>query len=101
MTMRFAAEMGAGAVDCRRRDGKAETLSRTVAWLWTEFCCAWMRWLARNRLRRSIALLDDRLLADIGLCPRDLGFAQRFLRGHMAGGEIWTLENMPSSKLRD
>jgi uncharacterized protein YjiS (DUF1127 family) len=101
MTMRFVAAMGAGGVDCRQREGKAETLSRTVASLWTEFCCAWMRWLARNRLQRSIALLDDRLLADIGLCPRDLGFAQRFLRGHMASANIWTHENVPLSKLSD
>ena len=46
----------------------------------TELQSAWMRLLARRRLRRSIAHLDDRLLADIGLSPEDLGFAERLAR---------------------
>jgi hypothetical protein len=36
--------------------------------------------LARRRLARSIAHLDDRLLADIGLNSEDLGFSERFAR---------------------
>jgi uncharacterized protein YjiS (DUF1127 family) len=46
----------------------------------TELQSAWMRFLARRRLRRSIAHLDDRLLADIGLSSEDLGSAERFAR---------------------
>jgi uncharacterized protein YjiS (DUF1127 family) len=45
-----------------------------------ELQSAWMRLLARRRLSRSIAHLDDRLLADIGLSPEDLGFAKRLAR---------------------
>jgi uncharacterized protein YjiS (DUF1127 family) len=100
MTLWLAAVMGADAAACRRPSSKAQTLAHRAASLWTEFCCVWMRWLARKRLQRSIGHLDDRLLADIGLCPRDLGFAQRLLRGHMAGGNVWTLKSGPSSKLR-
>jgi hypothetical protein len=39
-----------------------------------------MRRLARHRLHRSIAHLDDRLLADIGLGSAHLGFGVRFAR---------------------
>ena len=49
---------------------------------------AWMRFLARRRLRRSIAHLDDRLLADIGLSAQDLGFAERFARSRVTGSGI-------------
>jgi uncharacterized protein YjiS (DUF1127 family) len=101
MTLRLAPAMGADAAACRRPSSKALTLAHSAASLWTEFCCAWMRWLARKRLQRSIAHLDDRLLSDIGLCPRDLGFAQRLLRSHMAASHVWTLKNGPSSMLRD
>ena len=47
-------------------------------------------WRARYRLRRSIAHLDERLLADVGLHPRDLGFGQRLMRRYGAGGDIWS-----------
>ena len=41
---------------------------------------AWMRRAGRRRLARSIAHLDDRLLADIGLSAQHLGFAERAAR---------------------
>jgi uncharacterized protein YjiS (DUF1127 family) len=46
-------------------------------------------WLSVRTLRSSIAHLDDRLLADAGFSQRDLGFAERFVRGAVAGGSIW------------
>ena len=48
-----------------------------------------MRWLSRQRLSDSIAHLDDRLLADVGLGPRDLGLGERLIRRFAAGGDIW------------
>jgi hypothetical protein len=42
----------------------------------------------RNRLARSIAHLEDRLLADIGLSSQHLGFAERLARGKAARGNM-------------
>jgi uncharacterized protein YjiS (DUF1127 family) len=50
---------------------------------------AWQRQTARRRLARSIAHLDDRLLADIGLGPEDLDFAERFARRRASGLGTW------------
>jgi uncharacterized protein YjiS (DUF1127 family) len=51
------------------------------------------RWLARERLGRSIAHLDDRLLADAGFTPHDLGLGERLMRRYGAGGSIWAADN--------
>ena len=56
------------------RDAK---LPAAIASRLLQFQSAWTRLLARRRLARSIAHLDDRLLADIGLSSQDLGFAER------------------------
>lgn len=67
-------------------DQTSEVASQAAAKLrpapsrWTKLRSIWMQWLARHRLRRSIAHLDDRLLADIGLGPEDLGFSERLMR---------------------
>jgi uncharacterized protein YjiS (DUF1127 family) len=71
--------------DCGASEGEAAKLPpRAIAVRWTELRCAWIRWLARERLHRSIAHLDDRLLADIGLGREHLGFPERFARRHIA-----------------
>ena len=41
-------------------------LPAAIASRWVEFRSAWNRQASRRRLARSIAHLDDRLLADIG-----------------------------------
>jgi hypothetical protein len=38
-------------------------------------------WTARQRLSRSIARLNDRLLADTGLIAGDLGLGESLIRG--------------------
>ena len=48
--------------------------------------CGWERQASRRRLARSIAHLDDRLLADIGLGPEDLGYAERLACRRATGG---------------
>jgi uncharacterized protein YjiS (DUF1127 family) len=48
-----------------------------------------VRWLSRQRLSASIAHLDDRLLADVGLGPSDLALGERLIRRFAAGGDIW------------
>jgi hypothetical protein len=47
------------------------------------------RWFSRQRLSGSIAHLDDRLLADVGLGPSNLGLGERLIRRFVAGGDIW------------
>jgi uncharacterized protein YjiS (DUF1127 family) len=59
-------------------------LTDAIASQWTEFHCSWSRWSARRRLRRSVAHLDDRLLADIGLSAEDLSVTERLARRQAA-----------------
>ena len=81
MTIRSDMAMPGTLVDCRARQRAAVSPPAAIASRLTELRSAWTRWLARHRLAPSIAHLDDRLHADIGLGPHDLGFAERFSRG--------------------
>jgi uncharacterized protein YjiS (DUF1127 family) len=93
MTTRLEMVMPEAFVDCRARRPEATKVSIAIASRWTELRCAWMRWSARRRLRQSIAHLDERLLADIGLDPEDLGFTERFARRRAANLQnFWSLE---------
>jgi uncharacterized protein YjiS (DUF1127 family) len=56
------------------------TVSGAIARRLTRLQSAWARRAGRNRLARSIAHLDDRLLADIGLSAEHLGFVERVAR---------------------
>jgi uncharacterized protein YjiS (DUF1127 family) len=90
---RIGLPMPEAFVDCRARRAEATKLSLAIASRWTELRCAWMRWSAHRRLCQSIAHLDERLLADIGLDPEDLGFAERFARRRAANLQnFWSLE---------
>ena len=88
MTTRFDMAIAEAFVDCGAREREAAKLPRAIATRWTELQCAWMRWLARQRLHRSIAHLDDRLLADIGLRREHLGFTERIARRHVEQADI-------------
>jgi uncharacterized protein YjiS (DUF1127 family) len=62
----------------------------TVTSAWRRLPAVMRHWHARSRLRRDIAHLDDRLLDDVGLDPRDLGLSERLMRRYGAGDGIWT-----------
>ena len=64
------------------------TLRAAIASRMAELRSAWARQASRRRLALSIAHLDDRLLADIGLSPEDLGFAERHARSRANRG-LW------------
>jgi hypothetical protein len=64
-------------------------LPAAIASRLAELHLAWKRRAGRRRLARSIAHLDDRLLADIGLGPQDLGFAERIARSRATGLGSW------------
>jgi uncharacterized protein YjiS (DUF1127 family) len=92
MTTRFAMATREAFVDRQASENVAVKLPPTIAAQWAEFRSAWLRWLAHHRFRRSIAHLDDRLLADIGLGPQELGFAERLIRGRAASlPKSWSL----------
>ena len=92
MTTRFEMAMSDALVERHTTKNGAAKLPRAIASQWTKFRSAWMDRLARRRLRRSIAHLDERLLADIGLDPQDLGFAERFARRRAANRhDYWSL----------
>jgi uncharacterized protein YjiS (DUF1127 family) len=59
-------------------------LTDAIASQWAKLRCSWTRRSARRRLRRSVAHLDDRLLADIGLSPDDLSITDRLARRQAA-----------------
>jgi uncharacterized protein YjiS (DUF1127 family) len=65
------------------------TIAPSVRAGWTALKSVPGRWLSRQRLSGSIAHLDDRLLADVGLGPRDLALGERLIRRFAAGGDIW------------
>jgi uncharacterized protein YjiS (DUF1127 family) len=67
-------------LDYRAKEPATAKLSAAIAARLIELQSAWARRAGRHRLARSIAHLDDRLLADIGLSARDLGFAERIAR---------------------
>jgi len=52
--------------------------------LWTALRAKVARASARYRLVRSIAHLDDRMLADAGLTPQDRGLGDGLIRGFAA-----------------
>jgi len=86
MTIRSNSAMPGIHVDSVARDQAIATLSAAIASRLIELRSVWMRLLAHRRLGRSIAHLDDHLLADIGLSAQDLGFAERFARRNAARG---------------
>jgi uncharacterized protein YjiS (DUF1127 family) len=77
MTIWSGGVMPGISVDHRARPHATVSLPDAIASRLLQLRSAWTRLLARRRLRRSIAHLDDRLLADIGLSSQDLGLAER------------------------
>ncbi len=61
--------------------------------LWTVLCEMVARASARRRIARSIAHLDDRMLADAGLTPKDRGLGDRLIRGFAATSRMLTSAN--------
>jgi uncharacterized protein YjiS (DUF1127 family) len=88
MTIRSDMAMRGIPMDHRTRVHATVSLADAIALRLLQLQSAWMRLLARRRLRRSIAHLDDRLLADIGLSSQDLGLAERFAHRGIARDSI-------------
>lgn len=72
--------------------------SRTPATVAPSVLAGWValkslaRWRSRRRLGGSIAHLDDRPLADVGIDPSYLGLGERLIRRFAAGGDIWPVD---------
>jgi uncharacterized protein YjiS (DUF1127 family) len=81
--------MSEAILDSRRIDHAPATVVPSVRAGWTALKAVPARWLSRQRLGGNIAHLDDRLLADVGLGPGDLGLGERLIRRFAAGGDIW------------
>jgi uncharacterized protein YjiS (DUF1127 family) len=93
MTSRSVMTMPEAIVECRASESGRAKLPPAVDQAWTGLRSAWRRWLARRRLRRSIAHLDDRLLADIGLDPEHRGYVERSTRRRAASIQnFWSIE---------
>jgi len=89
MTVRSDLAMQGALADHERQPATA-TLSAAIASRLSDLQSAWTRRVGRRRLARSIAHLDDRLLADIGLSAEHLGFFERVARSRAArDGRYW------------
>jgi uncharacterized protein YjiS (DUF1127 family) len=88
MTIGVEIERAGNLVDHRAIPGQRAGATPTIAPGWTALRSLFMRWSARQRLGRSIAHMNDRVLADAGLTPGDLGLGERLIRGIGAGGTI-------------
>ena len=82
MTVRSDLAMQGALAGCERQP--TTTLPAAIASRLSGLRSAWMRRVGRRRLARSIAHLDDRLLADIGLSAECLGFFERVARSRAA-----------------
>jgi uncharacterized protein YjiS (DUF1127 family) len=80
MTIRSDMTMPGTLLGYRAKEQATAKLSAAIASRFIQLQSAWMRRVGRYRLARSIAHLDDRLLADIGLSAQDLGFIERVAR---------------------
>jgi uncharacterized protein YjiS (DUF1127 family) len=78
--------MSHALIDCRAVETRS---TRAAASIWRHIQLTLAHWSARRRFQRSIAHLDDRLLADIGYTADDLGFLEILVRRYVAGGELW------------
>ena len=72
-------------LDYRTSEPAPTTLPAAIASRLAKLRSAWRRRASSHRLVHSIAHLDDRLLADIGLGPEDLGVAERLARRRTGG----------------
>jgi len=84
MRTRLQMTMPEAFASSEARRGEWSRLTNAIASQWTKLHGAWTRWSARRRLRRSVAHLDDRLLADIGLNVEDLSITERLARRQAA-----------------
>ena len=85
--------MSEAVLDRRTVGREPATVAPSVRAGWAALKSLPARWLSRQRLTGSISHLDDRLLADIGLDPRDLGLGQRLIRRFAPGGDVWPRDN--------
>jgi uncharacterized protein YjiS (DUF1127 family) len=92
MTMRIETTLPIAVVGFRAMDRRRAPATSAIATGWAALRARLTGWLARERLGRSIAHLDDRLLADAGFTPHDLGLGERLIRRYGAGGSIWAAD---------
>jgi uncharacterized protein YjiS (DUF1127 family) len=90
MITRVEKLMSGAIVDRFAIEHQHPILAPAIAAGWAQLRSLLTRWSARRRLRRSVAHLNDRLLADVGLSPRDLGFCEILIRRYVAGGDTRT-----------
>jgi uncharacterized protein YjiS (DUF1127 family) len=83
------AAMSDAVLNNRAVEREATTIAPLVRLGWASLNSLPVRWRSRQRRSGSIAHLDDRLLADIGLGRSDLGLGERLIRRFVAGGDIW------------
>ena len=76
---------------------REHTLAVAVQSTWAAFRATLARGAARRRLARSIAHLDDRLLADAGLTGEARGLGNRLIRHFAAASAIWSGVNAQGS----
>lgn len=84
--------MSEAILDRRAIGRELATVAPSVQTGWAALKSQPVRWFARRRLSGSIAHLDDRLLADVGLDPSYLGLGERLIRRFVPGGDVWPVD---------
>ena len=84
--------MSEAILDRRATGRERATAATSVQTGWAALKLLPAGWLSRQRLSGSIAHLDDRLMADVGLDPSYLGLGERLIRRFVPGGDIWPLD---------
>ena len=79
-------------VDCRATARENAAATRWIASAGTTLRSFAIRLADRYRLGCGIAHLNDRLLADVGLSPQDLGLSESLMRGSASDAGFWAFD---------
>jgi hypothetical protein len=79
-------------VDCRAGSRERVLPTTAIPSAWTAPRSFAIRLADRHRLARGVAHLNDRLLADVGLRPEDLGLGESLIRGSASDAAFWAFE---------
>jgi hypothetical protein len=92
MTIGMETALFEALADCRATARKNALVTPVIASAWSALRSFAIHLADCYRLARSIAHLNDRLLADVGLGSRDLGLGESLIRGAASEVTLWVFD---------